>query len=210
MTTTQDPIDDKPPTNPRTKESTRLANAFADAGAALLAHMGTGGALAAIPYTDPQQYVVAGTLAMIGEVLPAVEAPAQAPLSGLLTEIYALASNGMSHGLLADDCCSQIVAKIEAEQAVPSQLDQTTIDEAQLYRDLTGDAMALGYDGVPAALEALRKAATVAAQARDQALKDAAKVFDSEIGQESWIAKVLRALKSANGGDQAQAEGGEA
>lgn len=70
--TTQDQTDDKHPAT-HAKESTRLANAFANAGAAFLRHMGTGGALAAIPDTDPQQYVVAGTLAMIGEVLPKVE-----------------------------------------------------------------------------------------------------------------------------------------
>jgi hypothetical protein len=37
-----------------------------------------------------------------------------------------------------------------------------TADEANLYRDMTGDAMALGYDGIPAALEALRAAQPVA------------------------------------------------
>ena len=51
------------------KTGTRLANELAAAGAAYLAHMGTGGGIAAIPGTDPQQYVVAGTLAVIGQVL---------------------------------------------------------------------------------------------------------------------------------------------
>jgi hypothetical protein len=57
------------------RTGTRLANEMAAAGAALLAHMSTGGALAAIPETDPQQYVVAGTLAMIGQVLGQSPAP---------------------------------------------------------------------------------------------------------------------------------------
>jgi hypothetical protein len=47
------------------------------------------------------------------------------------------------------------------EQYVPPQAE-ILADEAKLYRDLTGDAMALGFDGVPAALEALR---TVCSQA---------------------------------------------
>src|SRR5206468_9763699 len=47
------------------------------------------------------------------------------------------------------------------EQYVPPQAE-ILADEAKLYRDLTGDAMALGFDGVPAALEALR---TVRSQA---------------------------------------------
>ena len=38
-----------------------------------------------------------------------------------------------------------------------------TADEAKLYRDLTGDAMELGYDGIPAALDAVRRAGTSAA-----------------------------------------------
>jgi hypothetical protein len=60
---------------------TGLANAFADAGRDLLNYMGTGAALAAIPNTDPPQYVVAGTLPMIAKMLPGVEptSPAVAP-----------------------------------------------------------------------------------------------------------------------------------
>jgi hypothetical protein len=60
---------------------TGLANAFADAGEALMEYMGTDAALAAIPNTDPQQYVVAGTLPMIAKMLPGVEptSPAVAP-----------------------------------------------------------------------------------------------------------------------------------
>jgi hypothetical protein len=38
----------------------------------------------------------------------------------LLSEIRALALNGVSHGLLADDYCSQIVAKIDAANVVVS------------------------------------------------------------------------------------------
>lgn len=60
------------------KARTMLANAFATAGAELLEYMGTAAALAAIPNTDPPQYVVAGTLAMIGKVLPKEGAPAAA------------------------------------------------------------------------------------------------------------------------------------
>lgn len=65
---------------------TDLANDFAAAGAALLDYMGTDAALAAIPNTTPQQYVVAGTLAMIGKVLPADATQAQAAAPATLTE----------------------------------------------------------------------------------------------------------------------------
>lgn len=61
---------------------TDLANQFAEAGAALLHHMGTAGALAAIPDTEPPQYVVAGTLDIIGKILPAAcPFPLAAPAS---------------------------------------------------------------------------------------------------------------------------------
>ncbi len=43
--------------------------------------------------------------------------------------------------------------------------------EAKLCRDLTGDAMALGYDGVPAALEALRQPASGAVDLSDRPTK---------------------------------------
>jgi hypothetical protein len=57
-----------------TAQRTMLANAFATAGAELLECMGTAAALAAIPNTEPPQYVVAGTLRMIGKMLPNDEA----------------------------------------------------------------------------------------------------------------------------------------
>lgn len=57
-----------------TAQRTMLANAFATAGAELLEYMGVSSALAAIPNTEPQQYVVAGTLHMIAKALPATAA----------------------------------------------------------------------------------------------------------------------------------------
>lgn len=54
-----------------------LANAFATAGAELLAYMGSSSALAAIPETDPPKYVAAGPLDEIAKLLPAF-APASA------------------------------------------------------------------------------------------------------------------------------------
>ena len=67
-------------------ETTRtgLANAFAAAGAELMSYMGTTGALAPIHDTNPQQYVVAGTLHMIGKLLPVQDA-AEKP-TGYLTD----------------------------------------------------------------------------------------------------------------------------
>jgi hypothetical protein len=57
-----------------------------------------------------------------------------------------------------------VAAPVQAEQEVPSNLEVLTA-EAKLYRDLTGDAMKLGYDGIPAALEALRAVQAEQAQA---------------------------------------------
>jgi hypothetical protein len=60
-----------------TATRTMLANAFATAGAELLEYMGVSSALAAIPNTEPPQYVVAGTLQMIAKALPPVSAVEQ-------------------------------------------------------------------------------------------------------------------------------------
>jgi hypothetical protein len=52
----------------------KLVQNVTNAAEAWLAYMCTDGAVAAIPNTDPQQYVVAGTMKMISKVLPNVEA----------------------------------------------------------------------------------------------------------------------------------------
>jgi hypothetical protein len=57
-----------------------------------------------------------------------------------------------------------------ASSAAPESEVQAA--EAKLYRDLTGDAMALGYDSVTAALEALRRPAPAAPQAPARELMD--------------------------------------
>ena len=54
---------------------TELANDFAAAGAALLDFTGTACAMAAIPDTEPQQYVAAGTPENIAAILPATICP---------------------------------------------------------------------------------------------------------------------------------------
>ncbi len=54
---------------------TELANQMAAAGAALLDFTGTAAALAAIPDTEPQQYVAAGTPENIAAILPATICP---------------------------------------------------------------------------------------------------------------------------------------
>jgi hypothetical protein len=73
---------------------TMLANAMATAGAELLEYMGAGGALAAIPNTEPQQYVVAGTLGMIGKMLPADGLSAAGAAKGGITSLEGLARYG--------------------------------------------------------------------------------------------------------------------
>jgi hypothetical protein len=52
----------------------KLVQNVTNAAEAWLAYMCTDGAVAAIPNTDPQQYVVAGTLKMIAKVLPSDDA----------------------------------------------------------------------------------------------------------------------------------------
>jgi hypothetical protein len=74
-----------------TAQRTMLANAMATAGAELLEYMGVSSALAAIPNTEPQQYVVAGTLAMIAKVLPAEQSStAGAARQGGITSLEGL------------------------------------------------------------------------------------------------------------------------
>jgi len=67
---------------------------------------------------------------------------------------------GTHHNAL-DDAINQAEAAVKAmrilrDRQVVSVADQVQADEAMLYRDLTGDAMALGYEGIPDALNALR------------------------------------------------------
>jgi hypothetical protein len=67
---------------------------------------------------------------------------------------------GTHHNAL-DDAINQAKAAAQAmcilrDRQVVFVADQVQADEAMLYRDLTGDAMALGYEGIPDALDALR------------------------------------------------------
>lgn len=68
------------------EKRTGLANDFAAAGAALLDYMGTGGALAAIPDTQPQQYAVAGTLQLIAKLLPGDQSSTAGAAKGGITK----------------------------------------------------------------------------------------------------------------------------
>ena len=68
------------------------------------------------------------------ERLLATTAAEQAESSGILAEVLALAKTGMSYGLLADDYCSQIVAKIEgASQAAPASPEQVRAEPVAWY-----------------------------------------------------------------------------
>jgi hypothetical protein len=100
-----EPLDWEDPDVKHARESTRLANAMADAGAAFLAHMDVGGVIAQIPNTD--QYVVAGTLAMIAKVLPA-DAPippltAPAPLTDYVLMPKRLTAENGAKGALSGE-----------------------------------------------------------------------------------------------------------
>jgi len=110
------------------KTGTRLANELAAAGAAYLAHMRTAGGIAAIPGTDPQQYVVAGTLAMIGQVLPLPvgQPPGLTKLAGVqLHKFYVDAAGGVDEGLVA--VANAAIADYLARQSpapIPEQVAQ--------------------------------------------------------------------------------------
>lgn len=80
-----------------------LANAFATAGAELMEYMGVSSALAAIPNTEPPQYVVAGTLQMIAKVLPKGSA-AERPTGDLTDEqINEMYEEATSYQLVDED-----------------------------------------------------------------------------------------------------------
>lgn len=69
-------------------------------------------------------------------------------------------ATGTHHNAL-DDAINQAKAAAQAmgilrDRQVVSVAAQVQADEATLYRDLTGDALALGYEGIPDALDALR------------------------------------------------------
>lgn len=83
--------------------------------------------------------IVRKALAQQAEQRPA---PAQA---GLLDEILALAENGMSHGLLADTECGEIVAKIKAAQQAEAAPAPTALVKA--LRNLLMDVEARVLDG---------------------------------------------------------------
>ena len=168
------------------KTGTRLANELAAAGAAYLVHMRTAGGIAAIPGTVPQQYVVAGTLAVIGQVLQQDVGAGWKPVPIEPTEdmitsgfeswphehfskpeewaAYETMTGCQQAAHRARLCWAAMLAAAPTFSQSPAPIPANvraaaalTADEAKLYRDLTGDVMALGYDGIRAALEALRK-----------------------------------------------------
>lgn len=100
---------------------------------------------------------------------------------GLLGEILALAEQGMCHGLLADDYCSQIVAKIKnlapttSTVSAPDEIRNAALEEAALaaekvrddYSEKQGgkwpelrDDAATGAGDCVAAIRALRTTST--------------------------------------------------
>lgn len=79
-------------------------------------------------------------------------------------------------------------------------------EEAKLYRYLTGDAMKLGYDGIPAALEALRTAG--AAKGGITSLKDIPKyewwLIEREGNEEYVKVSDVERLLASTAGEQAE------
>lgn len=119
-----------------TATRTMLANTMATAGAELLQYMKTAGALAAIPNTEPQQYVVAGTLEIIGKLLPAVApaAQAQAELTDeRIKEI--IAANFADDTCTEDDLAFARAIEREVRSAAREQARNEALD-AERYRFL--------------------------------------------------------------------------
>jgi hypothetical protein len=98
--------------------------------------------------------------------------------------------------------CTELASRGRAqgghgEQEIPvNPIPDPTADEAKLYRDLTGDAMALGYDGIPAALEALR-AAQPAGKAAEPSMLMQALTDGIPLQEPVNIGKALRAHRLA-------------
>jgi hypothetical protein len=128
-----------------TAQRTMLANAFATAGAELLEYMGVSGALAAIPNTEPPQYVVAGTLPMIAKVLPPVSAVEQ-PTGDLPPLPFALYRDDTEHNVeyfTSENMRDYARAAIAAHLARQPKAEQP--DTAVLLKTL--ESLTLSMDG---------------------------------------------------------------
>jgi hypothetical protein len=153
------------------KENTRLANAMAVAGATLLEHSGTAAALAAIPDTDPQQYVVAGTLAMIAKVLPAESSvpPLTAPapldrniLESLLRRFFSNCAPSL-HGA-TDEILSEFDKITKVAPAPLTEHPRDLIEAVSDFRKATYEfARGQDPDGHARMLEAQKRIFDVAA-----------------------------------------------
>lgn len=78
-----------------------------------------------------------------------------------------------------------------------AERDPVQAEEARLYRDLTGDAMAMGYDGIPAALRALKQSMTVQDVFRRMTAQGLARTSMDNVGD------VLEAVARLQGGVKA-------
>lgn len=173
---------------------TELANAFAQAGAEFLDVMGVGGALAAIPNTMPQQYVVAGTFAAIGKVLLQSSPPIPEQAASMEAAVLASADNPSTAGA-----------------AMLSGLERYNESETRLIPDEQGDYIL--FSDVEARLAA---PALNPSEVRDQALEEAASICDRVNNHDNPMtardcADTIRALRKASKDQQlAQSEKGEA
>jgi hypothetical protein len=114
-----------------TATRTMLANAMATAGAELLEYMGTAGALAAIPNTDPPRYAVAGTLQIIAKLLPAIEPAPAAHAQAELTE-ERIAELAASFGIEPDDRSLFGSGDVESfARAIASEVRLSAVREAR-------------------------------------------------------------------------------
>lgn len=157
-----------------TATRTMLANAMATAGAELLEYMGTAGALAAIPNTDPQQYVVAGTLQIIGKLLPAVDGTPAVQAQAELTDeriIEIAAENGLKVRTGQGAIAFARAIEREVRSAARVQARNEALEEAARMSDSSGHhwsgAPAFAFFELAGAIRALKAEAPAASKEGD-------------------------------------------
>lgn len=164
---------------------TELLNVMAEAGRAAL-HFDTLGAaaLAAIPNTEPQQYVIAGTAPMIAKLLPAVDVgsavstavgePVAADLSKRLRETarggerqYSNASNSLLRE--AAETIERLAAptQVSAPQAVPEVLLNAKAVYDELYKTSSCSSLEEVSDVLDAIVRLIRADAPQASAAQE-------------------------------------------
>lgn len=204
-------------------DRTALANAFAAAGAELLAYTRTGGALAAIPGTEPQQYVAAGTLESIGRVMGAAGANLTddeiIELAGSW-DLLSIQDGGRVDRSALIGFAREVIATQSAKQgaAVPWEMMTLLQDAARAWNNEVDADLDAAMERIECFLIDSRAAAPtshaqVLAEVRDHALEEAAHITqgNERVRDNGWIdcanerarcAQAIRALKTASASNE--------